>query len=285
MSGAALVLSGGGSKGAFQVGALKYFAEQNYTYNKFCGVSVGAINAAHLAMHKDFAKGVESLERLWLDLNTESVHRRWFPFGYFHALWKLSARDSSPLQELINCKFDIAKLRETGNKLYVGAVSLRTREYRLFDQDCPNIVEAIIGSSAFPGMLEPGYIEDQYWVDGGVRNVTPLKAAIQSGANKIDAIIASASVGVQLPEPKNVLNVLMTTLEILVDEVLINDIKMAEMYNRLLSVGALEDKRVIELRKVISLNPLPGDSLEFNPTDIKCMIAMGYEAARRQIGG
>ena len=45
-----LVLSGGGDKGSYQVGALrKWLAEDSIEYDVFCGISVGSINSAFLA--------------------------------------------------------------------------------------------------------------------------------------------------------------------------------------------------------------------------------------------
>ena len=64
----ALVLSGGAAKGAYQVGALKYLlGELELKYDAVCGTSVGAINAAFLAMfeHGKEKECIESLEKLW----------------------------------------------------------------------------------------------------------------------------------------------------------------------------------------------------------------------------
>ncbi len=48
----ALVLSGGGAKGAYEVGALKYLLLDKETqYDIICGVSVGALNASFLSMY------------------------------------------------------------------------------------------------------------------------------------------------------------------------------------------------------------------------------------------
>ena len=73
----ALVLSGGGFKGAFQVGALQYLLENGIRHNdgtvvinpKFdfiAGVSVGALNGSFMAM-EDF----EGLKKLWNDVETK----------------------------------------------------------------------------------------------------------------------------------------------------------------------------------------------------------------------
>jgi NTE family protein len=57
----ALVLTGGGAKGAFQFGAEQYAREvKGYEWDVIAGVSVGALNGTMLAMHK-----YRELEELW----------------------------------------------------------------------------------------------------------------------------------------------------------------------------------------------------------------------------
>ena len=106
----ALVLSGGGSKGSYQVGALKYIlGEKQVVYDALCGVSVGAINVAYLAMWKA-GQEVESalqLSTLWSQLDNSKIYKRWWPFGRWHAIWKKSFFDSSPLNNLLKAGIDI----------------------------------------------------------------------------------------------------------------------------------------------------------------------------------
>ncbi len=74
----ALVLTGGGARGAYQVGVLRYMARRFPELNVpvLCGVSAGAINAAHLAQHHgSFAQAVEELVSLWLELTPEQIFR------------------------------------------------------------------------------------------------------------------------------------------------------------------------------------------------------------------
>ena len=100
----ALVLSGGGSKGAYQCGALKYIlGELKVPYDIFCGVSVGAINCGFLAQFKagEEKESVAQLSKLWDEIDTPKIYQRWKPFGRLHALWEKSFYDSSPLHKLI----------------------------------------------------------------------------------------------------------------------------------------------------------------------------------------
>ena len=67
-----LVLSGGGAKGAYQVGVLKALLELGASIDLVAGASMGALNGAVLASAPSLAEGVQRLERLWQTLAEES---------------------------------------------------------------------------------------------------------------------------------------------------------------------------------------------------------------------
>jgi len=74
----ALVMGGGGARGAYQVGLLRHLARRypNLRLPILTGVSAGAVNVAHLAQHTGtFLAAVTSLERLWRSLSPEQVFR------------------------------------------------------------------------------------------------------------------------------------------------------------------------------------------------------------------
>jgi NTE family protein len=68
----ALVLSGGGAKGAFQVGATRYLYDHGFVPDSLCGSSVGALNVLKLAEGEgpDPGRGLSGLEELWGSLST-----------------------------------------------------------------------------------------------------------------------------------------------------------------------------------------------------------------------
>ena len=67
----ALILSGGGARGAFQVGVWKYLREINWTPDLICGTSIGAINAAAIGS----GMSVERLANLWRTHNRSEIYR------------------------------------------------------------------------------------------------------------------------------------------------------------------------------------------------------------------
>lgn len=74
----ALVLTGGGARGAYQVGILRYIAKRwpDLTFPIITGVSAGAINAAHLAQaHGTFPQAIAELAALWEELTPNRIFR------------------------------------------------------------------------------------------------------------------------------------------------------------------------------------------------------------------
>ncbi len=67
----ALVLSGGGARGAYQAGVVKYLEEIQWKPDIICGTSVGAINASAIGSGMDSKKLIE----LWLNLDKKKIMR------------------------------------------------------------------------------------------------------------------------------------------------------------------------------------------------------------------
>lgn len=279
----ALVLSGGGSKGAYQVGALKYLlGELNLVYDIFCGVSVGAINSSFLSQFPTGQEktSIELLSNFWDNITTASVYKRWFPFGRWHALWKNSFYDSSPLHNLIRSNLDLNKIRESGKQVSVGTVSLSSGKYTTFTQDSDYFIDAVIASASFPGMLTPVKFMNHYWIDGGVKEISPIKEAIRLGATDIDVVMTSPEMRVKhFIEKPTTIDVLKRCLDLSTDKIMSNDIEKAEMYN-ILAKNGNSDKKTIEIKIIRPQFNLVDDLLNFDSDKIKEMMKKGYDNAK-----
>ncbi len=279
----ALVLSGGGCKGAWQAGVLSHLlTEESREYSIICGISVGALNGAYLAQYST-GQGHQAafdLLDLWRSLDTSKVYKRWWPFGVLHGLTRGSAYNSSPLHRFVREHLDPTRIRLAGKQLRVGAVSMTTGEYRLFGETYTDLPGAVLASSAFPAMLCPVELEGQLWSDGGVKEITPLKAAINLGATSIDVIVCSpVSDGSPLPAKPNALHVAARALDFMSDEILSNDLDQAALVNRLVRGEACSDRRDIDIRVFRPAAPLASDSLDFSPSKLKSLILRGqYDA-------
>ena len=74
----ALVLGGGGARGAYQAGVVRAIAQHHPGLELpiLTGISAGAINAAFLGAHAgSFATAADELAKLWLSLTPETVYR------------------------------------------------------------------------------------------------------------------------------------------------------------------------------------------------------------------
>lgn len=223
----ALVLSGGGSNGSYSLGVIQGLYAAGNRYDMFCGVSVGALICAHLSQAKSGqeAKNLAYLLELFLTVRNRDIYKHWFPLAWLHGLWRKSLYNSKPLKKLVDELFDRERVMESEKYLSVGATELKTGRYCRFDESDQHIKDAVLASASFPFMFNPVKIMKQWWVDGGVREVTPLQDAIDRGATEIDVIICTP------PEPPergrlwNALQIGMRAIKLLGDEVARSDIQ------------------------------------------------------------
>jgi NTE family protein len=288
----AIVLSGGGARGAFQVGALRHLlgAKRN-RYDIICGTSVGALNGAFLAQYQvgQEPEAARGLEDLWRSLKGNgSIYRRWY-WGLLGRLpavlprWaggRLSAYSSKPLRHLVRTRLSPRRVQESGRILRVGAVDLVTGERKVWtEQDGPRLWDGVLASSSFPVMLEPVRIGSALYTDDGVRDITPIGEAILAGATEIDAI-ACSPLGVPPHKPKTGLDVLERCLMAMSDEIDRQDFDVVELYNGLVRTGQAPGKREITLRVLRPREPVLESGLDFDPRKIRANIELGFEAAK-----
>ena len=276
----ALVLSGGGSKGAFEVGVLqRLMGEQQLDYDLLCGTSVGAINASHLAQTPigQPREAAARLRALWDTVTTDKVRRSWFPFGRVSAFFKTSVYDSSPLHAWIRSGLDAAAVRSSGRRLRIVSVAFGSGESFIADEQTPDLAEWVIASSAFPVMLTPASIKGDLWTDGGLRTVTPLGEAIRAGADEIDVVLCSdpfANSPIDVRDAHAIPQLLLRSIDILNGEVSRADLRIAGLKNDLAELRP--EYRKVKIRLFQPSAPLLFDSLDFDPASLRKMIDAGY---------
>lgn len=116
-----LVLSGGGARGAYEVGVAKYLADHNYVPAAYSGASIGALNAVFLGTAPSFQEGVNRLEGIWSSIRHEEVvklNNSMFAFGLLHAMFTravLRRPELLALQSLLDLAAEHSK--------YVGTIA------------------------------------------------------------------------------------------------------------------------------------------------------------------
>ncbi|TGM62584.1 patatin-like phospholipase family protein [Leptospira meyeri] len=191
----ALVLSGGGARGAYQAGVLRYLEEIHWKPDIICGTSVGAINACAIGSGMNSSR----LSELWLKLNQKNIMR----YSIWNMLKGLFRKkyyplvETYPLKKFIHENLDFAKLNESKTKVIISAVNILSSELKFFEN--PNLqIEHILASSAIP-MIFPWQIIDgePYW-DGGVMANTPILPALTHEASEIVVVLLSPVGGMRV---------------------------------------------------------------------------------------
>lgn len=178
----ALVMAGGGSLGAVEVGMLHALLAWGIEPAMVVGASAGAINAAYFAADPTL-QGVSRLHALWCELRRRDV----FPLNFSSVLGLLGRRDhlvsSDGLRRLLERHVPYRRLEDAALPVHVVASDMLSGdEVRLSSGP---VVDAVLASTAIPGVFPPVRLANRLLVDGGVANNTPISTAISLGATRV----------------------------------------------------------------------------------------------------
>lgn len=179
----AFVLSGGGSLGALQVGMLQALLSAGVRPDLIVGSSVGSVNGAWIAAGPVRARA-DQLAALWLSTVRDDV----FHLNPLDALRGLIGStnhllSNQRLRRLLESHLLDARLEDTEVPLHVVTTDLGTGREVVLSKG--PVVEALLASSAIPGVFPPVLIHGRQLVDGGIANHTPLSVAVALGAQRV----------------------------------------------------------------------------------------------------
>jgi NTE family protein len=180
----ALVLSGGGAKGAWEAGAAVALIEAGVPVPLVAGSSAGALTAAMLADGR-----LDRLQALWGSLSRDQVFAL-RPGVFFAGLlpgWLTllaldqagSLFDPAPLRALITTTLDVERVRASPRRLLVATTDLARRAPRVFDNTTVS-VEALMAAAAVPGAFPPASVDGVLLVDGGLTGRAPVLEALRT---------------------------------------------------------------------------------------------------------
>jgi NTE family protein len=192
----AMVLAGGGTRGAAQVGMLQVLAEYGVVPDMVFGASVGAVNGAAFA-GKPTVAGVEHLTEIWRALDGDDV----YPQGWVHGPWQYlrqrpSIHPNSGLRRIIEDGIEFEYLEDALLPFEVVATSLVDGRERWFSTG--PAVDAIMASAAIPAIFPAVEIDGDTLIDGGVVNNVPISRAIDAGATRILVLLCGPATYVPL---------------------------------------------------------------------------------------
>ncbi len=245
--GCAIALSGGGAKGAFQVGVLDELIQaRGVEFETAVGTSTGAIQAAAVAQDD-----IAMLLDFWTGISGPGDIFRKRAGALLAVLFgKSSIYSVGPLRNLLREAFDDEKIRKTGKNLRLAVVNITDGELRIIGENADNIADWVYASSAMPAFFPPlesrseqGIMEQ--WVDGGVRDVTPLDAALAERPRSVLVVRAGARPqGDEPREYEGLVNLALRSIEIQSREVSENDLKNVNLINRLLTAESHQQREL-----------------------------------------
>ena len=220
----AFVLSGGASLGAVQAGMLRALYERGVAPDLIVGTSVGALNGAFIASRPTTPATAEELAGVWRAVGRWNV----FPLnpltgflGFFGARDHLVS--DRGLRTLVAENLELEALEDAAVPLHVITTDLLSgRELRLARGDA---LEAVIASSAIPGVFPAVELDGRLLVDGGVANNTPIVDAIELGAERI--YVLPTGNACDLPDPpRGAVAMLLHAMSLLVMRRLLIEVEM-----------------------------------------------------------
>ncbi len=262
----ALVISGGGSKGAFAVGVIKRLLKEypHLDFDIYVGTSTGSLIAPLAAMG-----AFDLLEELYTTIKTEDIIKK---SNIGDRLNQHSIFDANPLWNLIMQFYtdaNYAILQESGKKIFLTTTCLQTSELVVFTNDAnpapaknyeiktlsnaDHFRKAVMASACQPVFMPPikvnlkvaGEPNPNYqFVDGGVREYAGVQMAIDNGAKEIFTILLSTGQKVVLDaEFKTIFPILQQTIDIFTEDVGKNDLIVPGQYNdALVYIDAVKSK-------------------------------------------
>ena len=218
----AFVFSGGASLGSIQAGMLQALAEAGVAPDMVIGTSVGAINGAWVAG----GGSADELADIWLGLRRADM----FPFRPIHGLQAFLGRahhfvPSDGLRKVLKRHVVFDQLEDAIMPFAVLATDAQTGEEVML-QTGP-AVDAILASSALPGIFPPVELDGRPLIDGGIVNNTPITTAIEAGATEVWVLSTGYSCALASP-PAHPLALALHSIGLLVQQRLVLETQTRE---------------------------------------------------------
>ena len=189
-----LVLAGGGTKGAYQVGVWKALCEMGIKVKAIAGASIGALNGA-LFLQDDFNSMEKMYENIKIDniMKVDGVNadKNIFDLSNIFNLaadyTKQKGIDNTPLREMIKKYIDMDKLYNSNIDFGLVTYSVKNRTpLQKFKNEIPKekMIDYLLASSCFP-IFKPQIIDVEEYYDGGLYDNIPSNMLIEKGYKNI----------------------------------------------------------------------------------------------------
>lgn len=196
-----IALSGGGSKGIAHAGVLQYLDENKIKPTRMSGSSAGAIIAAMYAYGKSPAEILDFFQSIYF-----------FNWKHF-TLKKPGIIDSLAFKKYFEKVFGQTKIGDLPIPVKITATNLVSGKLKIFEEDTL-VVDAILASSSFPGMLTPYILNNKMYSDGGILNHFPADL-LQGDCDTIIGVYVSPIHNVEAKNLNSIKSVTTRSFELL----------------------------------------------------------------------
>src|SRR5260370_30409184 len=172
----AFAISGGGARGAVQVGMLRALIERDITPDLIVGVSIGAWNGAWLA-HRPDLEWVKRLEDLWRKVTRRTLDMVWWRAARNMVRRRPSLYEGDGLSRFVARNLQVSNFEDLAVPLHTVAIDLTMGTKAVFSHG--PIGPAVLASSAVPRVFPPGVIDGRPHLDGGLLDPTRLGPPIR----------------------------------------------------------------------------------------------------------
>ena len=254
----AFVLSGGASLGALQVGMLRALYELGVTADLLVGTSVGALNAAFIASRPQTPETARELARAWRGIERADA----FPVSLRAMVGGLAGHrnhlvPAHGLRRIVERHVELDDLADARVPLNLVAFDVNAGEEAVLCDG--SAVDAIVAACSIPGIFPPVAIGERLLVDGGVVNNTPIRHAVELGAERVYVLPTQEPRYVQPAQPRTALD--------------------AAIYGIGLLVGSRLEADIFRYRSEVELIVLPAANTQHvQPTDFEQSSRLASEA-------
>lgn len=287
----ALVISGGGSKGAFAGGVAQYLIEQQQkTYDIYVGTSTGSLLIPHLANNN-----VQKIYDIYTSVNQRKIfsnnpfitrkkgEKEYVAINYVNVFWQLlkgkrTFGESKALRRNIRRnfseeEFNLLKERNKNVVVTVSNLSRNKVEYKSIN-DCTyrDFCDWIWISCNYVPFMSLAKKNGYEYADGGLGCVVPIREAIKLGATEVDAIILETEdMEYNKVLGKNPFSLMVNLYKFVLDQLEFHDIVEGKL--------AAINKNV-KLNTYYTPTKLTDNSLYFNKALMKDWWEQGFEYAK-----
>ena len=289
----ALVISGGGSKGAFAGGVAQYLMErENRKYDMFLGTSTGSLLVPHLAVNNisklyDIFTNVQQQDIFSVSpfVQRKKGDREFVSIDFVNSMWQFIRRkrtfgESKALRRNIRRNFTFDEYQKIKKEKHdvvvtVSNLSMNRVEYKSIN-DCTyeEFCNWIWISCNYVPFMSLAKVNGYEYADGGLGCVIPIREAIKRGATEVDAVVLeSESLKKQKVLGKNPFSLMINLFGHLMDQVERNDIV----------IGKLAAKnRNVKLNLYYTPTMLSENSLIFSKRLMEKWWQQGYDHAEQK---